>query len=225
MGIGRITGKLKNHVTSGKTRAITADLEKKFGFNLPTVLGALYGNEADVKKVAGLGHDGRKVLANAELIKQNLQDAVGGTVKLNQVLGDLYSRAGKGTLDIKKEQAKAWLETEYLVNGRLEEGLKYIQAMELEQKTHSQTMTYLQEKGVIDLANADTNADFRANDLRFKLTENQIKADIEYQNRRNQHILSYGRDALPDTLPRKQFDTINVFEQMTQKVKDFFNRF
>lgn len=214
--------KIKNHITSKNTRNITPEFLKKYGVTVGTVISALYGDTKAVKEISEIGHDGRKILTNADLVKQNLDDAIQGTNKLNQILADSYVQVGKGSLEIEKNQSKTWLEDKYLVNGRKEESLKYVNALELEEQTHQSTIDLLTEQGVINKSIAQTESDFRAESQRFKLTEKQIKANQERIDNQNRHQLTYGRDAIPHQLPHKEYETVTSVHTVVNKIKAFF---
>lgn len=209
--------KHKNHV-SGKAKNIRKELSKKFGITEGDIVRALKGDEKAAKHIAQMGIDGRRLSKYAPQFASDAIDSIDGTDALNKMWADIYTKAGKSTLNIESDVAKTELADIDLVDGRTEKAFKFVQDKQLKAGKHSGNMEALKMEAEIAEIEALANHEYRMQKLENKLPLKQMQADRDYKEARMDHILQNGDEEQLKLVPEKRYTD----KSLLTRIIDFF---
>ena len=209
--------KHKNHV-SAKAKTIRKELSRKFNIREGDIVKALKGDEQATKRIAQMGIDGERIKKYAPQLTEHLLDYIEGTDALNKMWGDVYTQAGKSTLNIESDVAKVELADIDLVDGRTEKAFQFIQDKKMKAFKHEDNMEALMMQAEIQEIEQLANHDFRMDKLENKLPLKQIQADKDYKDARLEHILQYGASSRLNLVAKKEYTGRNLLT----RVVDFF---
>lgn len=209
--------KHRNHV-SGKAKTIRKELSRKFNIAEGDIVKALKGDEKAAKRIAQMGIDGERIKKYAPQITEHVLDSIEGTDALNKMWGDIYTQAGKSTLNIESDVAKVELADIDLVDGRTEKAFQFIQDKQLKASRHWSNMEHAIMQAEIAEIEQLANHDYRMEKLENKLPLKQIQADKDYQDAKLDHVLQFGESSQTNLIPKKQYTE----RSLLSRVVDFF---
>lgn len=196
----------RNHVKNQASK-IAKRTNQTFRINERLIRRCLAADEKALKQVADMGIEGRKILAAMPMIKDNLSAFIQGEAEYNKSIADIYKEGGKAATTIDKARTSAGLENLKYTHSQYEiaEGLK--QGVRLENQRFSESMDMIKLKAFIDyhMSQVDHKAALEGQSARPGLA--QMGADIQYEEAKTEHLLTYGSDSDLSLIPQKQFTT------------------
>lgn len=208
---------MKDHI-SGKTKSIKKQFPKYFGFTLDSVIKAINGDKAEIRKLGERGRQGRIIQEVAPVVVQATVDALKGTAVYNKALSDISVEGARSGVSIDRSVMNATLANKKYYNDRQELAKEFVNRRGSETFRHESTMQYLDIKGEIDKHISTVDAQARILTEANRPAVKQFQANEQQEIDITKHLLTYGEGSRLDLMPQKNY------ELPEQKKRSIFQR-
>lgn len=207
---------------SGYGKDISKATDKQFGINKSLIVKAVMGDEKALTQIGDMGKTGERLQMAMPIIRDNLKKYIEGTKEYNVAIADIYKTGSKASLAIDKAGGELSLENTRYLNQIEEYKTKLFADLEKENQRHTDAMDVIELTAWIDSQMAEVNTQAQLETITNRPMIAQQQADVDYENRKIQHILQNGSESDLSLIPRKQFST-NPIVTAWQYVRNIFS--
>lgn len=212
---------IKDHVsTYGKD--ISKATEKHYGISRSLIIKAVMGDDKALTQIGDMGKVGSRLQTAMPAIRQNLQQYIEGLTQYNVTLAELLNAGSKGSLEISKAGGDVTLENIRYQNLTEEYKTKLFANLDKESQRHDDSMDVIELNAWVDAQMTEVNAKAQLEGISNRPFIAQMKADVDYENKKMMHLLENGSDSDLDLIPQKHYTT-NPVVKFWNNVREVFS--